>query len=199
MNRTIIILLSVIIVIIAIITGGIIFNSRGNEISEEIITKVAEENIVDECTDEYEQMQDQILETNAEEEKISPNCFITLKKLYKKCGHETRQHLEISEELVNKTKEELQEKYNVWKIEKFSDTEIILSKEEEGTCGEHYMVRDNNGQVTVYEILEDGNEMEYEVTDISTEYLTDTDKINMENGIEVNGKQNLNQLIEDFE
>lgn len=199
MNRTIITLISVIIVIIAIITGGIIYNLRENEMSEEKITKVAQEKIVDECTDEYEQMQEEILQTNAEDEKISPNCFITLKKIYKKCGHETSQHLEISEELVNKTKEELQEKYNGWEIEKFSDTEIILSKEEEGTCGEHYMVRDNNGQVTVYEILEDGNEIEYEITDISTEYLTDTDKINMENGIEINGKQNLNQLIEDFE
>ena len=199
MNKTIIILLSVIILITAIITGGIIYNSRENEMSEEIITKVAEENIVDECTDEYQQMQDEILETNAEEEKISPNCFIIFKTFYKQCGHETSQHLEIPEELVNKTKEELEEKYNEWNIEKFSDTEIILSKDEEGRCREHYIVRDNNGKVTIYEILEDGSEKEYEVTDISTEYLTDTDKINMEKGIEVYGKQNLNQLIEDFE
>ena len=199
MNRTIITLLSVIIVIAAIISGVITYNSRENDMSEEMITKVAEENIVDECTDDYEQMQDEILETNAEEEKISPNCFITLKKFYKKCGHETSLHLEISEELVNKTKEELQEKYQGCNIEKFSDTEIILSKEKEGTCGEHYIVRDNQGTVTIYEVLEDGKEKEYEVTDISTEYLTDTDKINMEKGIRVNGKQNLNQLIEDFE
>ena len=76
MNRTIITLLSVIIVIIAIITGGIIYNLRENEMSEDKITKVAEEKIVDECTDEYEQMQEEILETNVEEkEKISPNCF----------------------------------------------------------------------------------------------------------------------------
>lgn len=199
MNKTIIISLSIIIVIIAIITGRIIYNSRGNKMSEEIVTKVAEEKIVDECTDEYEQMQDKILETNSEEEKISPNCFITLKVFYKQCGHETNQQLEIPEELVNKTKEEVKEKYKEWDIEKFSDTEIILSKDEDGKCGEHYIVRDNDGKVTIYEILEDGNEKEYEVTDISTEYLTDTDKINMEKGIEVYGKQNLNQLIEDFE
>ncbi len=36
-------------------------------------------------------------------------------------------------------------------------------------------------------------------TDIATEYLTDTDKIKMEKGIRVNGKQNLNQLIKDYE
>ena len=74
-----------------------------------------------------------------------------------------------------------------------------MSKEEEGECGEHYIVRENNGKVTIYEILEDGSEKEYEITDIGTEYLTETDKINMQNGIRVNGKQALNQLIEDFE
>ena len=199
MNKTIIALLSIVVVIVAIITAVIIYEPIEDESAEEIITKVAEENIVDECTDEYEQMKGEILETNSEEEKISPNCFMILKTFYKQCGHEISQHLEIPEELVNKTKEELQEKYNGWNIEKFSDTEIILSKDQEGRCGEHYIVRDNNGKVTIYEILEDGSEKEYEVTDISTEYLTDTDKINMEKGIEVYGKQNLNQLIEDFE
>ena len=107
--------------------------------------------------------------------------------------------MEVPEEFVNKTEKELQEKYSDWKIEKFSDTEITLTKEEEGNCGEHFIVREKEGLVIIYEVLEDGTEKEYERTDISTEYLTETDKINMEKGIEVNGKQNLNQLIEDFE
>lgn len=199
MNKTIITLLSIVVVIIAIITAVIIYEPRGDEMSEEITTKLSEENIVDECTEEYEAIQNEIIETNAKQVKISPNCFIILKKFYKKCGHETSQYLAVPEDLVNKTKEQLQEKYNGWDIEKFSDTEVILVKEEAGLCGEHFIVRDNDGKVTIYEILEDGSEKEYEVTDISTEYLTDTDKTNMEKGIEVNGKQNLNQLIEDFE
>ena len=53
--------------------------------------------------------------------------------------------------------------------------------------------------VTIYQVLEDGIEQELETTGITTEYLPDTDKINMKNGIQVNGKQELNQLIEDFE
>ena len=60
-------------------------------------------------------------------------------------------------------------------------------------------MKDKDGKVVIYKLLEDGTENEYEVTDISTEYITDTDKINMKNGIKVNGKQELNQLIEDFE
>mgnify|MGYP004566482335 CR=1 FL=1 len=61
------------------------------------------------------------------------------------------------------------------------------------------MVKDNEGKVTIYKIQEDGSETKVEETDIYTEYLTETDKINMKNGIRANGKQELNQLIEDFE
>ena len=48
-------------------------------------------------------------------------------------------YLKYADVLVNKTQEDLKEKYEDWNIEKFSDTEIILSKEEEGECGEHYI------------------------------------------------------------
>ena len=101
--------------------------------------------------------------------------------------------------MVNLTKRELQEKYNEWNIEEFSDTNIILKKESKDSCDEHFILKDKDGIVTVFKKDENGEEREYEITDISTEYLTDTDKINMKNGIEVNGIQNLNQLIEDFE
>lgn len=199
MNKTVISIISIIVIMTAMFIAIIVYKPKESETPQDITTRVADENIVDECTEEYQEIQNEILQTNVQEEKISPNASITLKKNYKKCGHMTSQYLEISEELVNKTKEDLQKKYEGWNIEKFSDTEIILNKEEEGECGEHYIVRDNNGKVTVYEMLEDGSEKEYEITDISTEYLTETDKINMQKGIQVNGKQALNQLIEDFE
>ena len=75
----------------------------------------------------------------------------------------------------------------------------MISKSVDENCNEHFIVKDKEGIVTIFRKLEDGNEIEYETTEIATEYLTDTDKINMENGIEVNGIQNLNQLIENFE
>ena len=40
---------------------------------------------------------------------------------------------------------------------------------------------------------------EFEKTDISIEYLTDTDKIDIEKGLKVYGKENLSQIIEDYE
>lgn len=197
MNKTIMTIIAIIVIIGAIIIGVQI--CKPNKEQEDIITKVSDEKIEDDCTDEYQEIQEEMLQANSTEEKISPNCFITMKKTYNKCGHTTSEYIAIPKELVNKTKEELEEKYTGWTIDKFSDTQIVISKKEEGECGEHYIVKDKEGKVIIYKLLEDGTENEYEVTDISTEYITDTDKINMKNGIKVNGKQELNQLIEDFE
>lgn len=197
MNKTIMSIIAIIVIIGAIIIGVQI--CKPNKEQEDIITKVSDEKIEDDCTNEYQEIQEEMLQANSTEEKISPNCFITMKKTYNKCGHTTSEYIAIPKELVNKTKEDLEEKYAGWTIDKFSDTQIVISKKEEGECGEHYIVKDKEGKVVIYKLLEDGTENEYEVTDISTEYITDTDKINMKNGIKVNGKQELNQLIEDFE
>ena len=199
MNRIILILLMIVAVIGAIIVG--IFIYMPDDVSQEntIVQDVALENNTVNEIENVTKNNTNMIETNANEERISPNAFITFKQTYKKCGHTTSEFVEVPQEFVNLTEYELKEKYSDWTVEKFKDTDIVLSKEVEGSCNEHYVVRDVDGTVTVFHILEDGSEEEYMVTDIATEYLTDTDKIEMQNGIKVNGKQNLNQLIEDYE
>lgn len=200
MNKIIITMLCILVTIGGIISAILIFEPETGKKNEEIITEIAEEEILDECTDEYKQMQEQtMLEANSSEEKISPNCFITEKTYYKKCEHTTNKYIELPKDLVNKTKKDVEEKYPDYKIETFESNNIVLYKEKEGECGEHFLVKDNEGTVTIYQILENGSKKEYEATDITTEYLPETDKINMHNGIEVIGKQELNQLIENYE
>ena len=197
-NKIIITLISTVIVISAIVTAIIIYKPKeNNDITE--IQQIADEEILDDCTDEYEAMQNQMIETNSNDDKVSPNATLTLRTFYTECNHTTEEYKTITEDLVNKTKSEIQEMYNPYKIIEFNDENIILEKEESGSCGEHYIVKDKEGKVAIYEIDSDGNEKEYEVTDISTEYLTQTDRNNIEKGITVYGKQDLNQLIEDFE
>lgn len=201
MNKVIVNMLVIIVIIMGIITAVVLVKPRDNNIEKVAKIETNMDNNSNEIiTNNINQINNEtIKETNANEEKISPNAFITYKIKYKKCGHETTEYKEIPKELVNLNKIELQEKYNDWNIEEFSDTNIILKKESQDSCDEHFILKDKNGIVTVFKKGENGEEKEYEITDISTEYLTDTDKINMKNGIEVNGMQNLNQLIEDFE
>lgn len=200
MNKVIVAMLSIIVVIGAMFTAVMIFKQSDSEKPQTVVTKVAEENIVDECTEEYEELQDRnVIKTNSEEKKTSPNCSVTLKKYYTKCDHTLTEYINLPNDLVNSTQEDIQEVYQGWDIESFETNQIVLTRTIDSECGEHYIIRDDNGKVAIYRILENGEEELVEKTEISTDYLTQTDKDNMKNGIRANGKQELNQLIEDFE
>ena len=84
-------------------------------------------------------------------------------------------------------------------IDTFENNKVVLSKQQEGDCGQHYVLRELDNKIVVYLINENGEEEEYQRTEISTEYLTETDRITIQNGLKVYGKQSLNQIIEDFE
>ena len=200
MNKVITGLICAIVILVGIITAVVI--SKPNESKEQVKeeTQLADENILDECTDEYEELQEnEMLQTNAQEEKISPNCSFTVRTYYKGCGHITSQYNNIPDELVNKTEEELKEMHPEYLIETFKSNEVVVYIEKEVKCGEHYLVKHRNWTFVIYEILSDGTERLIEETGISTDYLPETDKIQIQEGIEVNGKQELNQLIENYE
>lgn len=202
MNKVIITIIAIIVIVGAVLIGVKIFISKDDNESQNIVTKVAEEEILDECTDEYEKFgveSEKIIQANAEEEKVSPYCSFTIKTYFKSCGHTKSEYLKLPEELVNYTKKQVEKKYNDYKLERFAGNEIVLYQEKEGECGEHYVVKDNEGKVTIYKKMQDGKEELLEETDIATDYLTETDKISIKKGIEINGKQKLNQFIEDFE
>lgn len=63
----------------------------------------------------------------------------------------------------------------------------------------HYILKAQNDFINVYYINENKEEILYRVTDIATEYLTKDDLKNLNQGIEVIGIKELNELLEDFE
>lgn len=204
MKKSWIIILVVAIIIIGIISGLAIYNKNEksqNNIIENEINKISEK-VTDECTEEYEELERQAkldIETNSSEEKISPNCLITLKRYYNECQHTINEYIDVTQNLVNGTQEDLEKEYPNWEIQKYSSNEIILYREFDSNCGQHFILRNDNGKITIYKINEEMQEEVYEKTEISVEYLTETDKVEIQNGIRVNGVEELNQLLEDFE
>lgn len=154
--------------------------------------------IEDECTEEYDQNQNATTVTSTEE-KLSANAILILKKYYKKCEHTINEYVELPQELVNMTEKEVQEQYADWEVIGFEKGKLTLYKEFDDVCGEHFKLRIEEGKVVVYIINNDGIESIYEKTNISSEYLTETDLINMQDGLDIYGKEELNQIIEDFE
>lgn len=201
MKKSIIISAIIVLFVLGTVIGIILIKNSSDQAKE---TKIAESNnevIYDECTDEYEEMVEKNTlteETSSEGEKISPNCSIIFRRHYNDCGHTIEQYSSIPTELVNKTEEDLQQQYEGWTIEEFSRNQIVLYREFDSECGEHYILREKDGKVAIYLKTGDTEEL-VEETDIATEFLTETDRIELQNGIEANGRVELNQLIEDYE
>lgn len=144
--------------------------------------------------------QNNITETVATEEKVSYDASFALKKYYNQCGHSEINYSELPQEIVNLSKDEIEDLYSAWKVEKFSKDEVILSQNVDSMCNQHYLLTLGDENIEVYHILKDIKNLElYEKTNISKEYLTSEDIVNLKEGIYVYGFGNLNSALEDFE
>lgn len=140
-----------------------------------------------------------IVKTSSGGEKTTPNTTIIFESYYSKCGHSKIRSEKISNEYVNKTEEEMQKIYSDWEIKSFSSDRIELYKNENSLCSNHYIVKEENGYVTVYNINKDGQEVLSDKTDISTKYLPKDDNDLLKNGIKANSASQLEQILADFE
>lgn len=130
---------------------------------------------------------------------MSPNANLVIKKYYAKCGHTTKEYGTVPEEIVNFDEKQTAEYYSNWDLKGFSNNEIVIYKEFEGSCDEHYIIKVEDGILVIYNIDDNGVETLKEKTTISTNYLPEEDLVELEKGIKIFGKDNLNATIEDFE
>ena len=196
-NKTII-FSAIILIFLIIITSCILLRGREDVENEKNDNIYISEMIEDECTQEYEEAQ-KATTVSSTEEKLASNAILILKKYYQKCEHTINEYVELPQELVNMTEEEVQAQYDDWEVIGFEKGKLTLYKEFEDVCGEHFKLRVEEGKVIIYVVNNDGSESIYEKTNISSEYLTETDLINMQDGLDIYGKEELNQIIEDFE
>lgn len=186
-------------IILGFLTGLYLYKINQIDYSE---TEIVAETIEDDCT-AIAQLSDEeladLVETNSDEEKTSPNCVITLKVYYEKCEHliETRKNIEEAE--VNMTEEELKQRFSDWELQKFTTNEIVLYKEANEFCDEHFLLKEEDGYIAIYKLDEKENAQFFQTTEISTEYLAEEDLEQIRNGIKVYTKKELNKTLEDFE
>ena len=191
-------ILIILITIISILLLTLLFinlnnkNEKQLDFSEQIENKMKDEEIGN-------KIDKVITQASSTEEKITPTTKMILKKYYKACGHAINSYVELPKEFINLNKEEVQSRYKDWNIEKFSSKEVILLKDEDGFCNEHYLLKEKDGFVAIYLIDRAGQEVLKEITDISIQYLTQKDSLNLKNGIKIYGIEQLNKTLEDYE
>ena len=198
MNEKVKIIIVIAIISFIILISYVLFDKKeivdNGEMNNTYITKLVE----DECTEEYEETQIATV-VSSTEEKLAANAILILKKYYQKCDHTINEYVDFPEEYENMTEDEVEAEHSDWKENVFEKGKLTLYKEFDDVCGEHFKLRIEDGKVVVYRVDKDGIENMYQKTNISSEYLTETDLKNIQNGLEIYGREELNQTIEDFE
>lgn len=142
-----------------------------------------------------------IAETASTEIKVKPDTEFAIKEYFDECNHFKFEYLELPSELINMTKEEIEDHYNGnYEVEEFTDKSLVLSREINGICDDHYVIKLNeNNLVDVYKINTDTSYTLYETTEISKDFLPSEDVEKLEEGIAVFGLGKVNSILEDYE
>lgn len=145
----------------------------------------------------YENLQ--TLEASIQEEKVSPNAEFAIKQYYDECNHFDFKYTKLPKELVNLTRQEVENYYDDYEVEEFSSDSLVISKEINGFCNEHFYIHLGENNIEVMQLDTDGSFIPYQETDITREYLPSEDIEKLEEGIYVFGSGNINSVLEDYE
>ena len=140
-----------------------------------------------------------IIETGTSEEKTTPNTKIVYETFYTNCNHMENVIEDIENEDVNQNKNYFVNKYLDWKVNNFSEDTVELYKEIDGICDKHYIVKEKDGYIAVYNLDSENNQNLKEVTEIYVQYLPEEDVELLKNGINVIGDNDLARVLADFE
>ena len=139
-----------------------------------------------------------VITVSIDETKLSPNAEMVIKKNFKLCGHTTVNRMNIPMEMVNYTQTQVEEKYTGWQIEKFTQEEVILSKEMEANCGEHYVLKIEEEKLKIYNQITKDKYNYIDELNIQIELLPSLEIAELEHGIKVYGEEELNNLVENY-
>lgn len=181
------------------VTLGIYAYNNGSVSDTNIINteKLAEIEERERTTSELKE--NELVTTSVATIKMSPNANVIEKRYYKACDHLIREEKEIPIGLVNKEEETVRSYYSDWRVEKYTNNEIIIYREYEGICDEHYVVKDNNGVLGIYVENDENVQVWQKDTEIETQYLPEKDIEEFKIGVKVVGKTNLYNFLEDYE
>lgn len=188
MKKWIIVSLCIILFIISIMIGYFINSIMDFSQKKEVTPPVLAQEKVEEVVD-----------TSFSDITVSPNAEVILTENYARCGHTSVTREIVPREIVNLNQEKVQEYYEGWNIDKFTSDEIEVSRNTTGICDEHYILRESDGFISINCKNDIGEYIFKGLTDISVQYLPEEDLVELQKGIEIVGRENLNKFLEDFE
>ena len=125
---------------------------------------------------------------------LDDTASIELTTLYS-CGHSKTEIIKPADNIINKSKEEIEEINPGWTIKQFTKNYLMVEEIKDQQCENHYTIKLSNNKIQVYQ----GNKGLIKEVEINVNMLTEDDKRILMSGIAVNSEYELLEILESFE
>lgn len=140
------------------------------------------------------------LATEQEPEVITLETLLVFERFYKGCQHRKMEQCNVSLDHIGLSKSEFAQLYPTWEIKEFTPSKIWLKKEINTYCPEHYIIKDKNGCIAIYQPLEDNDGIWLiEQTKVNTALLDMKTQNRIREGIVVDSIEEIEGLIENWD
>lgn len=134
--------------------------------------------------------------TNIQEVRLKPEAKMIYVTFYTGCGHEVRHEEPLDARFSGFTRQQLEKEINDWKIESFAPDEVVLRKQVDGVCDDHYYIGLDSGYVTLFRGIPGVRSDIMEKTDILADTLREEDRVMLENGLIIKSREEFLQIRE---
>lgn len=133
-----------------------------------------------------------------EDTLIRPGTIIIIEKRYTKCGHTVSTKIDVPIDMVNLNESQLKLAFKGWEITNFLPKKVVLIKEVQTKCINHYILKEKDGLVAVYYQQPINGVSLKEVTPLSVKNLPQKERSRLKEGIKIESPQELAQTLEDL-
>ena len=150
-----------------------------------------------------------IAEDRIEKDETTPVSTITYdievvyKDEYTKCGHTIQNKDMVYGTTLENLKEEenkkQKEKGIIYEVEEESNDQIVYSRKVDQNCPNHFLVKIENNNIVIYNIIDDAAMSVYKKLEVDINTLNPEMLEELNEGIKVDSKEDLNLIIEDIE
>ncbi len=164
-----------------------------------IVYNVINNNQIDNIKNTKVNYEEQI-ETISKIDKIGINTNFNIIDKYTLCNHVITENIPIDKTVINKNYDDISQMYPDYMINTFNQNEVELEKSINEFCPYHYLLIEENDKVSVYREIDENSKDLVEILDIDIGTLRQADRYMFQTtGIKIYGKNELYQLIEDFD
>ena len=128
-------------------------------------------------------------------QRLKDDSVTKIKRIYK-CGHEKNETKRTDDELIGKTKEEIEKANPQWKITSFSDSEISVEIALTVDCPNHFIIRLMGNKIYVFRTNDEN--IVYKKREVNVNDLSKEDIKTLTEGIRVDSELEHLEIMEAF-